>query len=80
VNRFGSAFFFVACGALGAALSVTLLLLIPTDGGPDGYRELIANDLPVLVFTAVMGLCVGVLIAVLWSFLQRIFAVRVPRA
>lgn len=79
MSQFGSALFFVVCGAIGAALSVTLLLLVPTDGAPLGYRELIANDLPALIFTAAIGLCVGVLIAALWAMLQRIFAVRVPR-
>jgi hypothetical protein len=56
-----------------------LLLLVPTDGAPLGYSELIANDLPALIFTAAIGLCAGVLVAVLWAFLQRIFAMRVPR-
>jgi hypothetical protein len=79
VSQFGSAFFLVVCGVVGAALSVTLLLLVPTDGAPLGYSELIANDLPALIFTAAIGLCAGVLVAVLWAFLQRIFAVRVPR-
>jgi len=80
VNRLGSAFLFLACGSLGAVLSVTLLLLIPTDGAPHGYRELIAHDLPVLVFAAGMGFAVGALMALLWSILQRIFAVNAPRA
>ncbi len=80
MNRLGSALLFLACGSLGAVLSVTLLLLIPSDGAPLGYRELIANDLPVLVFAAGVGFGVGLMIALLWSGLQRLFAVNAPRA
>jgi hypothetical protein len=80
VNRLGSAFLFLACGSLGAVLSVTFLLMIPTDGASHGYREAIADDLPVLVIAAGMGFAVGALIALLWSVLQRLFAVNAPRA
>jgi acyl-coenzyme A synthetase/AMP-(fatty) acid ligase len=75
VNRLGSAFLFLACGSLGAVLSVTFLLMIPTDGG-----ELITDDLPVLVIAAGMGFAAGAMIALLWSVLQRFFAVNAPRA
>lgn len=80
MNRLGSAFLFLACGSLGAVLSVALLLMIPTDGAPHGYRELLANDLPVLVLTTGIGFGVGVLIVLLWSGLQRLFAADAPRA
>jgi hypothetical protein len=79
VNRYGSAFMFLACGFLGAVLSVVFLLIIPTDGGPHGYREMIADELPVLVFAVGMGVGVGLLIALLWSVLQRFFAAFPPR-
>jgi hypothetical protein len=80
VSRFGSAVFFLVCGVVGAVVSVTLLLMVPSDGAPLGYRELIADDLPVLVFATGMGFGLGILIALLWSVLQRIFAVNAPRA
>jgi hypothetical protein len=70
---------FLACGSLGAVLSVILLLMIPTDGG-SGYRELIANDLPVLVFAVGIGFGVGMLVALLWSLLHRLFAPHAPGA
>jgi hypothetical protein len=76
VNRLGSTLLMLACGSLGAVLSVAFLLMIPTDGA-HGLRALIADELPVLVFAAGMGFGVGVLI--LWSLLQRLFAPSAPR-
>lgn len=80
MNQFGSTLIAAACGIIGAVLAVALLLIIPTDGAHDGYWELIANDLPVLVFAVGMGFGGGVLIALLWSVLQWIFAANQPRA
>lgn len=80
MNRFGSAFVLLACGSLGAVLAVALLLLIPTDSAPHGYRELITQEFPVLVFAVGMGFGAGVLIGLLWSVLQRFFAAIAPRA
>jgi hypothetical protein len=80
VNQLGSTLFILICGILGAALSVAFLLWIPTDGAAHGYRELIADELPVIVFAAGIGFGVGVLIALLWSVLQRVFAPNAPRA
>jgi hypothetical protein len=70
----------MACGSLGAVLSVAFLLIIPTDGAPHGYSELITEELPVLIFAVGMGIGVGVLVALLWSVLQRLFAANAPRA
>jgi len=80
VNRPGLTFFALACGAVGAVLSVALLLMIPTDGVHSGYHELLTNDLPVLVFVTGLGFGIGVMIALLWSILQRLFAANTPRA
>jgi hypothetical protein len=80
VNRLGLTFVVLACGAVGAALSVALLLMIPTDGVHNGYHELLTNDLPVLVFVTGLGFGLGVLIALLWSILQRLFAANTPGA
>ncbi len=63
-------------GTLGAVLSVAVLLVIPTDGGPLGYKQLLANDLPVLIFAIGSGFLIGVLIAALWPVLQWLFEVR----
>jgi hypothetical protein len=71
---------FLVCGSLGAVFSVALLLMIPTDGTHNGYRELIVNDPPVLVLAAGIGFAVGVLIALLWSVLQRLFPANAPGA
>ncbi len=79
MNRLGSMLLMLACGSLGAVLSVAFLLMIPTDGA-HGFRALIADELPVVVFASGMGFGVGVLIALLWSVLQRLFAPSAPRA
>jgi hypothetical protein len=66
-------------GALGAVMAVAFLLM--ADGGaPHGYGALIANELPVLIVAAGMGFGVGMLIALLWSVLQRLLAVNAPPA
>jgi len=66
-------------GALGAVMSVAFLLM--ADGGaPHGYAALIANELPVLIVAAGLGFGAGMLIALLWSVLQRLFAVDAPPA
>lgn len=80
MNQLGTALIVLACGTAGAVLSVAFLLMIPTDGASHGYRALIAEDLPVLVFTVAMGFGLGVLIALVWSVLQRLFAANAPRA
>jgi hypothetical protein len=80
VNQVGSVVVLLACGTLGAVLSVVLLLLIPTDGAPNGYREMVSHELPVLVFAIGMGFGLGVLIALLGSIVQRFFAAIAPRA
>jgi hypothetical protein len=80
VSQFWSTLVLLACGSVGAVLSVALLLVIPTDGAPHAYRELLSDDLPVLIFAAGLGFGVGALVALLWSLLQRFFAADVPRA
>jgi ABC-type sugar transport system permease subunit len=70
----------LAFGMLGALLSVFFLIVIPTDGAPAGYGQLIAEQLPTLVFVAAAGFGMGALIAVVWSIAQRLFAPSVPRA
>jgi len=80
VKQTGLTFLVLACGAIGAALSVALLLMIPTDGVHNGYHELIAKELPVLVFVTGMGFGIGALIALLWLFLQRLFTTHAPGA
>lgn len=79
MSRVGLTFLVLTCGGIGAVLSVALLLMIPTDGVHDGYRELIANDLPVLVFVTGMGFGIGALIALVWLALQWLFAANAPR-
>ena len=66
-------------GALGAVMSVAFLLMAD-GGGAHGYGALIANELPVLIVAAGMGFGAGMLVALLWSGLQRLFAVSAPPA
>jgi hypothetical protein len=80
VTQFRSVALLLVLGTLGAMVSMVFLLIIPSDGVTMGYRQLIGEDLPVLVFVAGTGFGMGALIAVLWLFLQRLFAVQAPRA
>lgn len=80
MNRLGSIIIVLACGTLGAALSIALLALIPIDGATRGYGDLLAADLPVLVFALGMGFGIGVLLKFLWSGLQSLFATSAPPA
>ena len=70
----------IVLGALGAGISVILLLISQTDVALTGVGNLIAEQLPVLVFVAGMGFGAGVLVATLWLITQRIFAPDAPRA
>jgi hypothetical protein len=79
VNQLGLTFFVLSCGTVGAVLSVALLLIIPTDDVHNGFQELIANDLLVLVFATGMGSGIGALVALLWLVLLRLFAANAPR-
>jgi hypothetical protein len=74
-----SAVLMLALGTLGTVLSVTLLLMLPTDGTPLGLNQLLGKELPVLVFTIGVGFGFGVLIVALWPILQWLFEARVPR-
>jgi len=79
VTQFRSLLLTLAFGVLGALLSVFFLIVIPTDGAPAGYGQLIAEQLPTLVFVAVAGFGMGALIAIVWSIAQRLFAPSIPR-
>jgi hypothetical protein len=79
VNQLGWTLFVMAFGVVGAVLSVAFLLLLPTDGAPSGYGELIFDDLPVVMFAAGTGFVLGALIPLLWSGLQRLFPASAPR-
>jgi hypothetical protein len=70
----------LAFGMLGALLSVFFLIVIPTDGAPAGYGQLLAEQLPTLVLVVAVGFGMGALIAIAWSLAQRLFAPSVPRA
>jgi hypothetical protein len=78
VTQFRSILLMLVLGTLGAVLSASILLV--TDGAPQGYGELIAKDLPVLIVAAGMGFGTGLLAAYLWSVLLRLFAAHLPRA
>ena len=78
MTPFRSILLMLVLGTLGAVLSASVLLV--TDGAPQGYAELIAKDLPVLIVAAGMGFGAGLLAAFLWSVLLRLFAAHLPRA
>lgn len=63
-------------GILGAAVSASMLLM--TDSAPQGYGELIAKDLPVLIVAAGLGFGAGMLVALLWSALMGLLAAYIP--
>jgi hypothetical protein len=65
-------------GTIGTVLSVTLLLMLPTDV-PLGWNQLFGKELPVLVFAIGVGFGFGVLIVALWPILQWLFEAHVPR-
>ncbi len=67
-------------GVLGAALSVVLLLVGQTGDIVSGTGEVAAEQLPILVVGAGAGFLMGVLAAVVWSIIQRLFAPSAPRA
>lgn len=66
----------LALGAMGAAVAAIALLAM--DGAPDGYAALVNEDLPALIVAAVIGFLGGMLVALLWSGLQRYFAPSLP--
>lgn len=80
VLRSRSALLALPLGIIGAALALSLLILIPTGEAPTAYGRLLAEPLPNLVFVAAAGFALGVLVAAVWSVTRRLLAPQVPRA
>jgi hypothetical protein len=64
----------LALGLLGAVLSVSLLLIVPSGEKSMEYSQLAGQQLPVLVLVASAGFSIGGLIAITWSIVQRLLA------
>ena len=73
--------FMLVLGFLGAIISGTALLATAqTDISFVSYGSWIAGELAVLAVVTTMGFVVGMLVALLWSFLLKFFAEDSPSA
>lgn len=81
MTNFKSVVLMLVLGLLGALMSGAALLMTDvTDGTFDGYGNWFSEQFPVLAVVVAMGFVAGMLIALLWSVLQQIFATNAPRA
>lgn len=79
-NSRSIAFMFVL-GILGAAISgAALLATARADVSFNGYGNWITSELPALTVIMAMGFVLGMLVALLWSFLLKLFAEDSPSA
>ena len=74
VLRSQSALVALPLGILGAALALSVLILIPTGEAATPYARLLAEPLPNVIFLAASGFGLGVLVAAVWSLTRRFLA------
>jgi hypothetical protein len=74
VLRSQSALLAFPLGIIGAALTLSLLVLIPNGEASTAYGRLLAEPLPNVIFVAAAGFGLGVLVAALWSLTRRFLA------